>query len=512
MKIRILDENFVKNNKLESDIIDDTNSSIITLLDEQAIPYEFGYICDDCGEFHKEEYIFNVNGNGGRTLHICEHCIDDSSSYFYCDDCEEWYTTADYYYYITEDDRKICQYCRDNYVECHECGSLVHINNSQYCEECDEYFCDNCWDEHYHSDGLLDYHSFRDWQPHKTEDEPEPDFYIGHELEMDYGSDRREAIQLISNNLNGICMHDGSLSDEKGLEFISHPLSYNYMLSLENDYRNAFRILTQDLNYKSHETDDCGLHFHVTRPGNPDIIDRIILFMETYKDEIIRLSRRTQSEIDSWCKFLSDRLYDVKEKELKSLYFIKKNKETSLRYMALNLTNANTIEFRIFKGTLKYETFMADFEFVYNLMTLCSDIDIPVSEITWERVVSMGKFLPQYANEHNLHTDKIIVDYSQELIIESNRIKDELRTEMDKLTREVFRRNKDKFSIRKNQKIKYEEFSNLSNSMYYTKDVLSILEYVNTKLTNIDILTDSDIVYIKDKFKEVELKLERRMI
>lgn len=509
MKIRILDEKFITKQGLESDIIDDTpeNNNIITLLDEQEIPYEYGYICDDCGEFHEEEKMTYIED---KDYYVCDDCL--SSDYFYCDDCNSWYST-DTNSYETEDRRIICQSCaNDHYVECADCGLMVHENNAYYCDDCDRYYCDSCWDEHYHSDGLLDYHSFRDWQPHKTDDEPEPDFYIGHELEMDYGSDRREAIELISNNLNGICMHDGSLSDDRGLEFISHPLSYNYMLSLENDYRDAFHILTQNLNYKSHETDDCGLHFHVTRPDNPDTIDRIILFMETYKDEIIILSRRTRSEINSWCKFLSDRLYDVKEKELKSLYFIKKNKETSNRYMALNLTNANTIEFRIFKGTLKYETFMADFEFVYNLMTLCSDLDIPVSEITWERVVSMGKFLPQYANEHNLHTDKIIVDYSQELIIESNRVKDELRTEMDRLTREVFRRTKDKFAIRKNQKIKYEEFSNLSNSMYYTKDVLSILEYLNTKITNIDILTDSDIVYIKDRFKEVELILERRMI
>ena len=37
------------------------------------------------------------------------------------------------------------------------------------------------------------------------------------------------------------------------------------------------------------------------------------------------------------------------------------------RYTCVNLTNANTIEFRIFRGTLKYNTLIATLQFVEKL-------------------------------------------------------------------------------------------------------------------------------------------------
>lgn len=416
-------------------MIEEDTEELETELANNNIEYEIGYICDSCEEFEEEDSITWVTDNHGYDHPVCDVCLN-SNDYFYCEDCETWYDDS-VCSYTTLGGRTICENCRyEYYVECENCGDIVHLDDAYYCDDCDRYYCESCWDNHAHSSNLLyDYHAFSDWQPKQTPDEPLPQFYIGHELEIDKGSDMREAVEEISTRLNGICMHDGSLSNS-GIEFISHPLSYNYMLSLENDYRRVFTNLI-NMGYRSHDTSTCGLHFHVTRPENSDVIDRIILFMETYKEEIITLSRRNRSEIDSWCNFLSDRRTDVKEKTLKSLDYIKKYKETSSRYMALNLTNSRTIEFRIFKGTLNYETFMADFEFVYNLTTLASDLSIPVEELTWERVVSTGHFLPQYINDHDLHTNKPIVDYTTEIIIERNKEKEKLEKELKILYKRV---------------------------------------------------------------------------
>lgn len=428
MKIKYTNEN----NEV---MIAEYTTTLVDELDNNNVEYELGYICYDCGEFTPENNITVVYNHCGEEHFICENCICDSSKYFYCNDCEAWYDET-ICSYTTEDGQIICEGCRyENYFECSSCGEIVFNDSGHYCEECDECYCDSCWDNHYHEDNLLyDYHEFNDWIPKHTSDEPEPPFYIGHELEIDNGDDMSEAVEQITTRLNGICMHDGSLSDA-GIEFISHPLSYNYMLSYENDYRRVFDNLT-NMGYRSHDTNTCGLHFHVTRPSD-EVVDRIILFMETYKEEIITLSRRKQSEIDSWCNFLSDKRYDTDEKTLKSLDYIKKNKETSNRYMALNLTNRKTIEFRIFKGTLNYETFMADFEFVYNLTTLASDLSLPIEELTWEKVVSMGKFLPQYVNDHNLHTDKPIIDYTTEILIARNREKEQIEKELKVLYKKL---------------------------------------------------------------------------
>lgn len=428
MKIKVLDKNFLDKHKDIPEVFDEYTQEYVTLLDENEIPYVYGEYCMDCNTFHAEEDLTYIADKSG---YVCEDCLNDSTRYFYCDDCNYWHST-DTRSYTLPNGCTICRDCRyDHYVNCAGCGELIDTNNDTcyYCDECGESYCEDCWNNHYHeNDGLYDYHDFDDWQLLKTQEEETPDFYIGHELEIDDGYPVSSAASLVYDSVPCICMHDGSLSDD-GIEIISHPLSYNYMLSRENDYRKLFTTLTQDYNYKSHNTDTCGLHFHVTRPDD-ETIDRIILFMETYKEEIITLSRRASREIANWANFLSDKRTTTNDKELKSLDYIKKYKETSSRYMALNLTNRNTIEYRFFKGTLNYDTFMADFEFVYFLTKLARDHSIPVEELTWEKVVNNGRFLQKYIDEHNLHTTKPIVDYTTEILIEKNRQKEEIKKEL----------------------------------------------------------------------------------
>ena len=454
--------------------------------------------CKNCGEW-TEDYI-TINSRHGN-FQVCCECADN---YFYCEDCEEYYDDT-YDTFETIGGRVICEDCRYNdYVECHDCGAIVRCGSDMayYCDDCDEYFCERCWDEHYHEENLLyDYHDFHDWQLKKTDNEEEPPFYIGHELEIDDGSNMSAAVDTIS-SIGGICMHDGSLG-VKGIEFISHPFSYNYMLSQEQAYRNAFDKLANEYGYKSHNTSTCGLHFHVTRPTDTKIIDRIILFMETYKEEIIQLSRRKSGELNHWSRFLSDKKSTVDEKIIKSLDYIVKNKETCDRYMALNLTNSKTIEFRFFKGTLKYETFMADFEFINNLVTFASDLKLPVEELTWTKVTSVGRFLPQYIEENNLKSNKPIVDYSKETLIEFNTKKAEIQEKAASLITEILKiiGNKARTKNNTSSKIKdtYNIIYNYNQSLKELYHVVYALE--GTDVFNYDRLDEcnADLRFIKER-------------
>jgi len=449
------------------------------------INFEYGVFCQDCGKWSTSfEEVFSKNGG----FYICDECKD---KYFCCNDCGELYD--DTYETFNINGNEICEECYyNNYSHCDNCGEIVNNDDLHYCDDCDRCYCDSCWEDHYHEENLLyDYHEFNDWVPKKTEDEPEPPFYIGHELEIDNGDDMEEAVETI-NNINGICMHDGSLS-YRGIEFISHPLSYNYMLSQEQAYRKAFEHLV-DLGYKSHDTDTCGLHFHVSRPHDDKIIDRIILFMETYKEEIITLSRRKNVELNRWSRFLSDKRSATNSKVIKSLDYIVNNKDTCDRYMALNLTNRNTIEFRFFKGTLNYETFMADFEFVNNLVTFASDLDLPVEEMTWEKVVSVGRFLPQYIEEKNLHSDKPIIDYSKELIVEFNTKKNETRIKVDNLLSEILKAISNKARTKNNTSQKLRTTCNTIYNLMeeLTKVQTFVYELENINKLNYDLLNNID--------------------
>ena len=472
---------------------------------EKNIDYELGDYCSDCGEWVDDMYLTNVHTpDDAYDKQVCDSCL---GNYQYCDSCEEYYD-PDCDMYTTNDGQVVCNYCyNEYYTTCPECGEVFCNDDMTYCEECDSYVCDNCYDDHLEDhDPLYSYHGFNDWQPHSLPNE-NPDFYIGHELEIDYGDYQHQAAELIQTKVNGICMHDGSLTSE-GIEFISHPLSYNYMLSLEDKYRDLFDQLKNNFNYRSHDTSDCGLHFHVTRPENPDIIDRIILFMETYKDEIIQISRRNRGELSDWANFISDRVYNADEKEIKSIDFIKKHKDNQNRYMALNLTNSHTIEFRFFKGTLNYDTFMADFEFVYNLTKMASDLSIPINELTWTRVTSEGKFLPKYIEENNFKSDKPIIDYTQEIVREIKEYTDKCNQILDKYTRETFTTLKKDLTIRKNQKLDYAKIKATISKQYRIQQ--QNLTYI---LRILDKLENPNITYkeIKDMANSIEI-LEREMI
>lgn len=485
----------------------DTNcydiSNVVTTLRDNNISIDQAILCPDCNTWTNEFYTINSkNGN----FFVCSDC---SSDYTHCDHCGDYfddtYNTFDAY------DRygneiTICEDCRwNNFTECADCGDIYPSDSEyiHYCDDCDDYYCDNCWDDHYHEENLLyDYHSFRDWQPHNLPEEDTPEFYIGHELEIDDGSDMRQAVKDISTLCNGICMHDGSLSDQ-GIEFISHPLSYKYMLSLEENYRKLFDNLI-NLGYKSHNTDTCGLHFHVTKPENSKIIDRIILFMETYKEEIFTLSRRKTEELNRWARFLSDKRTGTNPKVIKSLDYIVNNKDYSDRYQALNLTNSRTIEFRFFKGTLKYETFMADLEFVNNLVHFASDLTIPVEELTWTKITSVGHYLPQYIEEHNLQSTKPIIDYSKELLVTFNEDKSQLRIEVDNLIAELLKNITNRARTKNNTSQKLRA---TINTIYNWNENLSSLQYELYEIENLSPLNYNGLESIKRDLQSIKNRI-----
>lgn len=433
--------------------------------------------CEDCGEYHYDDNMVYIEDAQECVCRSCARYGD----YFMCHDCGEWYT-SDYANSCYNGDFYVCDRCRDNYtyVEC--CDTYICNDDTYYSEEDDCYYCE----QHYHEDkDIYDYHGFSNWEKQTLENE-NPPFCIGFELEVenthrDYGND--DLARFAKNTYPVICSRDGSI--DYGFEIVSHPLSYNYIVENQDKLKTMLSGL-QEKGCESHNPGTCGLHFHVTHPHNDDIIDRIILIMETYKQELIAFSRRTSSQIAEWCKFLSD----VKEGEdCKSLYFIKKNKETSTRYMALNLTNYNTIEFRLFRGTLNFDTFMASVELVNNIMTLCSNLEIPIEEITWDRLTET-QFAHTYCDVKNIRST-IIPKSNDEKYIEEEKKLEKLK----KKVREFL--DNDMFDvIRDYMKISLcsETIRTLQNEIYGYRRRLDSLTMVVDSMDNVHYYSNSDVI------------------
>ena len=63
-------------------------------------------------------------------------------------------------------------------------------------------------------------------------------------------------------------------------------------------------------------------------------------------------------------------------------------KGTTSRYTCVNLQNKNTIEFRMFRGTLKYNTIIATIQFVDYLTDIAKELrEDEIQELTWVKFV-----------------------------------------------------------------------------------------------------------------------------
>ena len=178
--------------------------------------------------------------------------------------------------------------------------------------------------------------------------------------------------------------HDGSLNE--GFELVTHPMTLSYHCSefpWEELTREAVR-----LGYRSYQTSTCGLHIHVNRDSLGDtiqqqeeVIARILYFFEEHWNELVRFSRRKPKQLSRWASRYG-RKDDPKE-------LMDKAKRTFDRYTGVNLTNHDTVEFRIFRGTLRCQTILAALQLVDEICRTAlvfSDEELP--GMSWSGFVS----------------------------------------------------------------------------------------------------------------------------
>ena len=108
----------------------------------------------------------------------------------------------------------------------------------------------------------------------------------------------------------------------------------------------------------------------------------ILFFIEKHWNELVRFSRRTTGSLNRWAA-----KYATISETILETYQKAKNKDAG-RYVALNLTNFQTIEFRLFRGTLRYETFMATLQLVDEICrTALRLYDRDMENLSWSEFV-----------------------------------------------------------------------------------------------------------------------------
>lgn len=287
----------------------------------------------------------------------CGECFDecyDHDGEWYCEDCEsECFVCCEHCSGFVDRDGALG--ISGNYY----CNAICANNDSWYCcENCQEWhnaddldedgYCAGCRQEH--DNGLIKEY---DWQPREFVFDKMPwenTIYLGIELEVECPSSSRERSAekvmawLEKHNVQDrvYIKEDGSLRNGFELVFMPSTLQAihkRFPMREFLGYLNKIGLKCEN---------NCGLHVHISRKK---LTARDLwagkLFFYKCQGHLLRFSCRNGT---GYCKF--DTAIPVNGM-----------KQENGRYSAFNTSaTTNTVEIRVFSGTLEYERFLASLQ------------------------------------------------------------------------------------------------------------------------------------------------------
>lgn len=352
---------------------------------------------------------------------ICVDCRDDASyDNRVCDDCGEVYSCSSYLQ-DTYEIGYVCDDCvdsgdygiaKDSYGD--DC--LVHVDNIIYIhgeprtDDVDHFNCEECGDVFHEHEDAGDPFVWR-CQPcddlinsgheliREYNDNPPIEFfgechtgagrYAGVELEIDYG-DVCGFAEEVNEEMDSriFLMEDSSLSND-GVEIITQPLSYD-----EHMNTGLWDWVTREAdNYGfDGEADSCGIHVHISRDSlwNSNTIDNLLFLVNRYWTKIVEFSRRDYCDLERWA---DKHVKDKPERDVK-IDDIKNGEWGRNRYSAINLRNHHTIEFRMFKGSLKQAEILGAIQFAYLFVDIADTyayMEDNIEDVMWNEIMDFAK-------------------------------------------------------------------------------------------------------------------------
>lgn len=320
--------------------------------------------CADCNQPIAEAEVTYHEGSA-----YCPDCMDG------CEECNALLPSASL-------DEGLCPECRDTHRRCYECAGRCHVDrltltdgDEDVCPSCLErlyVFCHDCdvfehYDNRCSEDGGVESYSYKPdpcFYETAHEDVSDTSPYFGVELEIEaVHAEIAEGVELIGSHLGDLayCKADGSLRD--GFELVTHPMTLDFVH--EQDWR--VLSLLANSGFRSWKTSTCGIHVHVSRAGfkGRAHVWRFCHLFYRNAEEWQRFAGRSGS---SWARFDGQRPKVAK---------VLKAEEYPERYVAVNLCNTDTVEIRIFRGTLRAKRMVADVEGVAAALAYTRDLTVP---------------------------------------------------------------------------------------------------------------------------------------
>lgn len=219
-------------------------------------------------------------------------------------------------------------------------------------------------------------------------------YWVGIELEVECESEKAHDALCQSKSNWFYCERDGSLSDgHYGVEIITIKMNPN-IASRPSTWEGLLSYLS-NMGVTSYENGRCGLHVHILRSAfgrtEEEIDSTVGKLIHLYNNELGAggfggdyVRHVMQRSYQEYCRSLSSGLSEDKRtyydfvrqfgasainKKVEKIVFkdISKGYDSN-RYVAINLQNENTIEFRQARGTLKLDSFLAKVQFCIALV------------------------------------------------------------------------------------------------------------------------------------------------
>lgn len=224
------------------------------------------------------------------------------------------------------------------------------------------------------------------------------DLLVGFELEVEsanedpyYGAKK---LQLVMDNI--YIKHDGSIRN--GFEIVTHPMSYDYIKSY--DWSPMF-VLSKH-GYKSYNTDSCGLHVHLSRKSFTLL--HLYKFMSFFYNPfntnfLYKLSRRKEDRLNQWSSTSS---YGDSSRFRKAIIKDVKGHRNSVgKYTACNNSHKDSVEIRLFRGTLHEDSLFGCIEFCVSLYYFTEFRK--VGDVTYDKYIQwLSENKKQYPRAHLL--------------------------------------------------------------------------------------------------------------
>jgi hypothetical protein len=327
--------------------------------------------CDECGELTHDYKRLVADG---LHLKICKSC---RPKYKECSSCGDYSKT---FFKIRGkvSSTEVCKKCHSDEIrECPSCLKFA-VFQGEVCSSCKTYFYDsNCSECKQRRDSfgncrscstptkVYDY-TFRPPITFNYTDLDEKRqeylfFGIENEVTMESYTKKNNALKSIYKNFDPSlvhCKYDASIHGS-GFEIVTQPMTLDFFqkLDISKLFRRSYRV-----------DNSCGMHIHVGRNGfSGDLhMYKVINFIHSNTDFINQVAGRDYNEYNQ-------QLLDKVSSTIKEAKF---NRRGTSRRLRVNLSNKQTVEFRMFAGCTNQREMKSRVEFIHALIIWTRDISL----------------------------------------------------------------------------------------------------------------------------------------